>query len=179
MHLVLKARVLAPNEESGILRDNLAQRGDPLALVLREVAQDVRIHKLLVARMADADAHAAIVVADMRGDGTKTVVTGNAATDLHAHLAGRQVDLIVKDSNVPGRKLVEMRSFRNRPARLIHVCARQQQKRAIGANRTFGRHALKSSPPRSNAVTARNRLDRHEADVVAVAGMLRARIAEP
>ena len=39
--------------------------------------------------------------------------------------------------------------------------------------------ALEAAPPRRDAVALGDRLDHHEADVVAVAGVLRAGIAEP
>ena len=45
--------------------------------------------------------------------------------------------------------------------------------------RAFGRDALEAAAPRREAVALGDRLDRHEADVVAVAGVLGARIAEP
>ena len=64
--LVLEARVLALRQQLGIVGDDVAQRLDPRPLALGEIVQHVGVHQLLDARMTDADAHAAIVVADMR-----------------------------------------------------------------------------------------------------------------
>ena len=57
--------------------------------------------------MADADAHAAIVVAAMGRDRAQAVMAGIAAADLHAQLAGRQVELVVEDRHVVQRDLEE------------------------------------------------------------------------
>ena len=76
------------------------QRLDPGPLVLGEVLEHVMLHHLLDAGMADADAHAAIIVADMRGDRAQPVVAGDAAAGLDPHLGGREVDLVVEHHDV-------------------------------------------------------------------------------
>ena len=43
--------------------------------------------------MADADAHADIVVAEMRGQRSEAIVTSAAASCLHPHLAGDKIEL--------------------------------------------------------------------------------------
>ena len=85
------------------------------------------MHQLLDARMADADPHPAIVVADMGGDRAQPVVAGDAAAGLHPHLAGRQVDLVVEHHDVGQRQLVEMHRLGDRAAGLVHEGAGQQQ----------------------------------------------------
>ena len=50
--------------------------------------------------MADADAHARVVVADVRGDRAQAVVAGIAAAGLDLQLGRRQVDLVVEDVDV-------------------------------------------------------------------------------
>ena len=90
---------------------------DPFALGLGEVAQHVAVHQLLDARMADAEAHAAIIVADMGRDRAQAVVAGIAAAVLDAHLRRRQVDLVVQHDDVLGAELVEMRGLADRLAR--------------------------------------------------------------
>ena len=117
MHLVLEARVLALDQQPGIVGDDVAQRLDPGPLVLGEIAEHVAVHQLLHAGMADADAHAAVVVADMRGDRAQAVVAGDAAADLHPHLGRRQFDLVVEHHDVAELELVEMRRLRDRAAR--------------------------------------------------------------
>ena len=49
----------------------------------------------------------------------------------------------------------------------------------VAAERAFGGHALKAAAPRRKAVALGNGVDRHEADIVPVARMTGARIAEP
>ena len=105
VNLVLKARVLAANDEFDIVGDDADQRLDPAALALGEIAEHVMLHQILVAGMADADADAAVIVADMLGDRTQAVMAGNAAADLDPHLAGRQLDLVVKHRDVAERSL--------------------------------------------------------------------------
>src|SRR5262249_4955289 len=91
----------------------------------------------------------------------------------------REVDLIVHHHDVGEPELVEMRGFRHRAARLVHVGAGQQQQRALAAERPLRRHALKASPPRADAMALGDRVDRHETDIVSVAGVARTGIAEP
>ena len=55
------------------------------------------INQRLVAGMADADPHALKVVADMGADRAQPVMAGIAAADLHSDLAGREIELVVKD----------------------------------------------------------------------------------
>src|SRR5262245_60493995 len=129
--------------------------------------------------MSDADAHAPILVADMRRDRAQSVMAGDAAAGLDPHLAGRKVDLVVHHHDVGEPELVEMRSLRHRAARVVHVGAGQQQQRALAADRPLRRHALKAPPPRTDAVALGDRVNRHETDVVSVAGVARTGIAEP
>src|SRR5262245_40637642 len=179
MHLVLEARILAFRQQLGVVRDDGAQRFDPRPLVLGEVVEHVGLDQVLQAGMPDADAHAPILVADMRRDRAQPVVAGDAAAGLDPHLAGREVDLVVHHHDVGEPELVEMRGFRHRAARLVHVGAGQQQQRALAAERPLGRHALKAPPPRTDAMALGDRVDRRETDIVSVAGVARTGIAEP
>src|SRR6185369_10923974 len=54
----------------------------------------------------------------------------------------------------------------------------QKQECALTGNIPFHCHSLKAAPPRRKIVTARDRLHRHEPDVMAVGRMLGAGIAE-
>ncbi len=48
----------------------------------------------------------------------------------------------------------------------------------LAADRAFGRHALKAPAPGRDVVPLGDRLDHHEADIVAVAGIARTGITE-
>ena len=65
---MLKRGILALCQQAGIVGDDPTQRIDPVAFALGEVGEDMTMHALLDAWMADADADAAVVVADMCGD---------------------------------------------------------------------------------------------------------------
>ena len=77
-----------------------ASRSLAIALVGLEIAQHPVQHEVLVAGMADADAHAAIVVAEMGIDVADAVVAAGAAALLDADLARRQVELVVEHHDV-------------------------------------------------------------------------------
>ena len=77
--------------------------------------------------MADAEAYAAVVVADVIGDRAQAVVARIAAAKFHPDFRRRQFDLVVKHHDAAGIELVEICSLRHRPARLVHVCAGQKQ----------------------------------------------------
>ena len=79
MRLVLEARVLAGNEQVRGARHRVADRLDPGHFGLGEVAEHEVKDERLVAGVADAEAHALVVVADMRGDRAQAVVAGGAA----------------------------------------------------------------------------------------------------
>ena len=67
--------------------------------------------------MADADAHADVVVAEMRCDRSQAVMAGAAAAGLHPHLAGHQIQLVMEDDDVGRVELVEARAPRRRRGR--------------------------------------------------------------
>ncbi len=117
MHFVLKGRILSLDQQAGIVGDDVAQRLDPGPLALGEILQHVGFHQFLVAGMADAKAHAAIVVADMLGDRTQAIVAGIAAAELHPNFAGRQFGLIVQHHDAAGFQLVEIQRIRHRASR--------------------------------------------------------------
>ena len=69
-------------------------------LALSEIAQHVALHQRLVARMADAEADSAVLVAAMGGDRAQAVMAGIAAADLHAEFRRRKIELVVEDRHV-------------------------------------------------------------------------------
>src|SRR5208282_2604695 len=134
--------------------------------------------RILVAGMADADTHPPVVVADVLADRAQAVVPGNATADFDPDFAWRQLDLIVEYRDVIKRELKEMRRLGDGTAGFIHIGAGQEQQHARAADRPFTRDPLETAAPRPKAVALRDRLDRHEADVVAVADIARSRISE-
>ena len=103
---------------------------------------------------------------------------GRAAAGLHPHLARRQVDLVMDDEHVGRRELVEAHRLADGAARLVHVGERLEKEHLLARQRSFGDLAVEAPPPRAEPVTAVNRIGGHEADIVPVPGVVRARIAE-
>src|SRR6185436_12705583 len=86
-----EARIVAGGEPWRRVGDRLKQRVEPDCVGLGEVVQHVAEDLLLGPRMADADAHAGKLVADMRGDGAQAVVSGVATAGFYLELARREV----------------------------------------------------------------------------------------
>ena len=126
-----------------------------------------------------AHARAAIGSADMRRDRAQPVMTGVAAALLHAQLGGRQIKLVMKDDDVLRRNLEELRRRGDRRPGLVHVGLRLHQQNAFGADGRFAAGGVETRLPGRSVVCARDRLRRHEADIVSVHGVAVARIAEP
>src|SRR5690606_40550093 len=105
--------------------------------------------------------------------------SGHAAAGLDAHLAGREIQLVVTDHDVPERQLVETRVFGDGVAGVIHEGLRLLQEDLDAAEKAFAHQARKLAAPGTEAVRTGDRLDRHEPDVVPLAGVAGAGIAEP
>ncbi len=178
MHLVLEGRLLARGQQPGVIGHRLAQRLDPRPLRLGEVAKHIGMDQVLEAGVADAEPHAGVVVADMGGDRAQPVVPGVAAAGLDAQLARRQIEFVMEHGNVAKRQLEETHRLADGAAGLVHVGRGLEQHDALPRQFALGGLALEAAPPRREAVAACHRVDRHEADVVAVALMLRAGIAQ-
>ena len=104
-------------------------------------------------------------------------MAGDPAADFDPHFGRRQLDFVVKHRDVTGRYFVELRRLGDGPAQFVHVSSRQQQQNAFAFDRSFAGDALEAPAPRPDAVALCNLLDRHEADVVAVADVARSRIS--
>ena len=129
--------------------------------------------------MAGAHARAAkAVVVQPGGDGADAVIAGGAPARLHAEAARREIDLIIEDDDVRGGDLVEARRFGNGVAAVVVECLRLHQQRTHAGDSAFGDFAAKLFLPGPEAMRARDPLHGHEADIVAVARIFRARIAE-
>ena len=105
-------------------------------------------------------------------------MTGVAAADLYPRLARGEVQLVVNDDDRLQVELEEPHRVADAAAGIVHVGERHQQGDALALDRAVGDRALKARPERADAVRIRDPLDRHEADVVAVARVFRAGIAE-
>ena len=173
-----EAGAVALGEERRGVGHGVEQRIEPAVFDLGEVVQHVVRHGVLGAGMPDADAHAVIVVAHVRGDGAQAVVAGIAAADLHLQLAGREVDLVVKDVDVLDGDFQEARGIADRAAAVVHVGGGLQEHDALAAERAFRRLAMEALAPGAEAVRVDDLVERHVADVVAVAGVLRAWVSQ-
>ncbi len=148
MNLVLERRVAAFRDKPRIIGNRLAQRLDPGLVRLGEVAENVAVHQFLDTGMTDAESHPAIIIAEMRGDRAQSVVTGNAAADLHPNLCGRQLQLVVKHGDVAEADLEEIRSLAHRAPGLVHERGGLQQDDTLAVERAFGGLPLKAAAPR-------------------------------
>src|SRR5271156_7218904 len=111
--------------------------------------------------MADANTDAPIIVADMRGDRAQAVVAGDAAADRTPHLARRQLDLVVKHTDVTRCKLLKLHRLGDSAAGFIHEGSRQKQQYALAADRPLAGDTLEAPAPRSDAVALGDFLKRH------------------
>src|SRR6266446_1451978 len=68
VHLVLETGILALDNHGSVVRDDIAHGLHPRPFRLGKVAEHIRIHQLLGAGMADADADPPVVVAHMGRD---------------------------------------------------------------------------------------------------------------
>ncbi len=105
--------------------------------------------------MPDADAHAVVLVAHVRGDGAQPVVAGVAAANFHFQLGWREVDLVVKDVDVADFDFQEARGIADRAAAVVHVGRWLQQHDALAAKRAFRRLAMEALAPGAEAMRAR------------------------
>ena len=69
------------------------------------------MHQVLVARMTYSDSDALVLAADVGRDGPQPVMARVAAADLDAHLARREVELIMKHNHIGGLEPVETSLF--------------------------------------------------------------------
>src|SRR5262249_25795119 len=90
-----------------LLGNSAKQRLEPHKLLLGEILQHMPGNQRLVARMADADAHPHIIVADMGSKRLQPIMSGNAAASLHPHLAPREVELVLDHDHIAKIELVE------------------------------------------------------------------------
>jgi hypothetical protein len=182
LHRVGNARlefvVLGFGEKRRFAGDGAEQRLEPGMIGFREILQHVMHDLILPPRMADAEADADIVIAEVGGHGFQTIMPSDAAADLHPHLAGGEVELVVEHNDVIELKLVEAHGFLCGLPRLVHESSGLQQDDFFAAELAFATPALESFAPGGKVVRRGDRVERHEADIVSVERILRPRIAE-
>ncbi len=105
-------------------------------------------------------------------------MAGIAAARLHAHHAGLQVEFVVDDDHLGGRELVKAHGFAGRAPALVHVGRRLEQDALPGADLALRGQALETLLPRPEGVAARDLVNRHKANVMAVAGVFITWIAQ-
>jgi hypothetical protein len=106
-------------------------------------------------------------------------MAGIAAALLYAQLHGREVDLVMENDDIVERDLEEILRFGDRAAGFVHEGHGFQQQNTLAAKLAFGNLALKTPPPRREAVAAVNPVDGKKTDIVPVGRVARPGIAEP
>jgi hypothetical protein len=178
-HRVQKPPAVPCGQLRRAVRDAAQHVVQPILIGLGEIGQDVSRHAILVARMPDPEAHAAIGLPDMLVDGAQPVVTGMPAALFHAHLAWCQVQFVMEYRHVTGRQLVEPHRLADRLAGQVHEGLGLQQKHLLGPELALAQRALKFPAKRGKPVIGRDAIKGHPADIVAVRGVFRAWIPKP
>jgi len=110
--------------------------------------------------------------------GLKAADLKTPMTDPPATFQPREIDLVVEHIDVAHRDFEEALRLADRAPALVHEGRRLQQHDAIAAEAQLRRLALKAPAPRAGVVARSNTVDRHEADVVAMARVFLARVAQ-
>ena len=105
-------------------------------------------------------------------------MAGVAAAALYSQLAGAQIDLVMYDDDVRKQELEKPRHIAHRLAGRVHKGLRLQQQHPLTADRRLREFALEAVAEPCGTVLSGDRVDRHEADVMTVAGVAGTRIAE-
>src|SRR5919109_5098063 len=125
----------------------------------------------------DADSQAQEVVRpDCLRDGPEAVVAGESAAEPRLEASGLEIDVVVHDEQVAGIDLEEAPRRGDRPARLIHVRLRLQERDAQIVEPRLGQLA-RELPSEGPAVAPRQLVDDEPADVVARALLVAAGVA--
>ena len=174
-----EARCVALDQGGDLGCHRIQQLLQPDLVGLGEVVQHVAVHQLLLAGMADAQAHPPELLADVGLEGADAVVAAGAAALLDADLAGREVDLVVDHDDLLRRQLEEAQRLADRPAGFVHIGLRLYGQHLFPAQAALGAVRLEAVAPRRKGMAADDLVHRHEADVVPIVGVAGARIAEP
>jgi len=112
----------------------------------------------------------------MRAD---AVVAGRTAADLHPEPAGGQIDLVVEHHHLGRRQLEEGHGVAHRAAALVVEGLRLQGQHLLAGDRPLADEAGELRPLAIEAPFAGDGVHGHEAEIVPIAGIRAARIAEP
>ena len=104
-------------------------------------------------------------------------MAGVAPTDLEAHRAEREVELVVDHEELGGVDLEERHRRRDAPAGVVHEGHRLEEHRRLGADPRPGVLAGELLLEGIGRDTARQHVGGHEADVVPVRRVLAAGVA--
>src|SRR5258706_3729829 len=102
-----------------------------------------------------------------------------AAAHFRPQLSSRQIDLIMHDHDRLGQQLEEARRRAHGPATLIHEGRRFEQPGLAPSQHSFGDNPFEAPAPWPELITLMNHIRGHEADIVPVARIGLAGIAEP
>src|SRR5712671_6736994 len=137
------------------------------------------MHAFLLAGMPNPDAHAAIGRSKDGGDGSEAIMSSVPAARLRPEFRCRQIDLVMHDHDRFGRQLEEARRSAHRPAALLHVGRRLQQNGLAPGEGSFRDDPFEAPAPWPELVALMNDIHGHEADIVPVARIRLAGIAQP
>src|SRR5262245_5526659 len=110
------------------------------------------MHQLLHAGMADADAHAAKIIADMLVKRADAIVAARASAGLDPDLSRRKVDLVVENGEGGRRQLVKAQSLSDRLAGQVHEGLRLDQEDLFAVDHAVGDEALEFLRPGGEAM---------------------------
>src|SRR5204863_5594182 len=121
--------------------------------------------------MADADPHPPKIRPEQRVDRAQAIMPGGATAALHPQLARPQIDFVMDHDDFRRQNLEEPRCLSDRFPRSVHKGLRLQQQPSLAADRTLRELALEAAAKAGKTVPPGDRIDRHEADIVAIAGI--------
>src|SRR4051794_7312205 len=158
------------------------EEGELPALRGREVLEDEVGGVLPAGRAADADAHPEVVLRPGgAGDGPQPVVAALAPAALEADSGERQVELVVHHDEVSGRDGVVVEQAADGATGLVHVGHGPGQHDAAAGQPAFAdQRPCPLALPRGelDPGAVGQLVEHHGADVVAVAGISRPRVAQ-
>ncbi len=109
-------------------------------------------------------------------------MAGDAAAGLHPEPSGGEIEFVVERHHILGPDLEEADRLGERPAALVHIGLGLEDQNVgrptRGLDDALPRHAQKAGALGLELVLLGDRVHRHEPEVVAIALVLAARIAE-
>src|ERR1051325_5642879 len=106
------------------------------------------------------------------------MVAGATAADAPLHLERREVELVVEDRQRVIVELVEAQRLLNRVAAVVHEGLRLEEEDAVAAEASFGDQTAELLLPWAEIVHFGDDVGGHEADIVPVKRIFRARISK-